>query len=277
MLDGQPLIEPHAIDDDQIDGVSGIQMRQHTLSQDVGRHERTRFSVLDPLRVALFDELPEIAVQLALHVGMGLPQPVVLDLTQGQLEIRHAMVKIRPFVLVQGAHAHGLEAIEFGHIVPGERAMLDLGFFSEPFEGGKDLGGIDGFHQVVIDAPADRFLHEQFFFALGDEHDREGGVQVLDRPQGGDAAHARHHLVQKHRVEGLGFHPRQCILAVQDGDDFVALPLQEAYVRFEEIDFVVGPQDPVLRRAAGHVRDCTIRPLIGSSDPRGLNARRGEA
>ena len=110
-------------------------------------------------------------------------------------------------------------------------------------DGQQDLAGVDGLEEIVGNLGADGFVHDSFFFALGDHDYRQGREVFFDFVKGFHTRQAGHLFVEENDIDGLvaeGFHR---IHPVVERDYFVAFGLKEHHMGFEEVDFVVDPED----------------------------------
>ena len=105
--------------------------------------------------------------------------------------------------------------------------------------------GVDGFDEVVGDFGADGLVHDVLFFGLGDHDDGDVGLLLLDAGECFEAGEAGHVLVEDDEVEVVCGDEVEGVAAVVGGEDVVSFFAEEEEVGFEEVDFVVGPEDAV--------------------------------
>ncbi len=212
-------------------------------------------ATVDPVEVVAFHEFAELVVGLFLLVGEYLADAAVGGVGQFDLPVHQFPVDGAPFVEVACVAQRRGDASELGAVV-GRVAFGDELSGVDVFLYGKEhLVGVDRFDEVVGDLGADRLVHDVLLLAFGDHDDGGGGTQLLDRRQGFEPRHARHHLVEYDEVVDGGAHHLDRIGTVVACVYLVSLPSQEKNVRLEQIDLVVYPQYPgfvhiVLRLAA---------------------------
>ena len=143
----------------------------------------------------------------------------------------------------------GEVALELGAVLAAEDAIdvaADLGHPVEEdglLEDADELGGIDRFDQVAIDAVLDGLDRGLDVGTAGDEDHREIGVARADVAEEGDAVHVGHRDVGDDALEALGREPLDRGAAVGARLDVEAGVLEEAEQRAPDVRLVVDDEE----------------------------------
>ena len=243
-LDGEPLVEAQAVDDDEDRLRVAAEDGEDELLDDVDR-ERGPFTVevAQPGRVGLEHEAGELAV----HVGVEAAQRLVEARLAGRGEVHVPAHQLRealhPAAPVEGAlplQLDGAKALDEG---AGDRLLADARPVEDAGDGGQHLTRVDRLDQVVADVGAERLLEGGVLLALRDDDDGEVGGQLLEVLERVETAAAGHLLVEQHDVEGAPSQHLQRVVGVARAVHLVALLPQEDAVRLEKLDLVVDPED----------------------------------
>ena len=198
--------------------------------------------IFHPGWILLADELEEFLVGLIFLHFKDLMHLVVIGFVQFQFPENKLLIQFRPFLMIH-------VVVDLNHNLLEFLTIGAAGFFrNEPFivddffEGKQYLIGFHRFDQVVTDLRADGFIHQILFFIFGDEHHRNifDDFQPRKRFQSGNAGHT---FIQKNYVVVVLFYFVQCIMTVGNRIYRIAFLLQEHDLRFQEIDFIVGPEN----------------------------------
>src|SRR5206468_9052156 len=88
-LEREPLVEPHAVDDDEDHAAPLLEVRDDGLAHHVGGERGPRGAPVYPPRVMLLDEAPELDVEPAAEVAVRLLEAVVAHLVEPHVPARH--------------------------------------------------------------------------------------------------------------------------------------------------------------------------------------------
>ena len=159
-----------------------------------------------------------------------------------QFPIHQPFIDLFPIVERQGVvdlHAYLAKVLLVGRLCHFGDDFLLMDVF---FQCQEDLGGVDGFDEVVGDFRADGLVHDVFLFAFGDHDHGRGGAGFLDAREGFQPAQAGHVLVEQDKVVGRGGAPVQRVLPVRGGFHLVAFLFEEQDVCFQQFYLVVNPK-----------------------------------
>ena len=226
-LQRQPLVEPQAVDDQEVHVPPGLQVRRDGLPHHVHRERRPiRLGrALHPAAVLALDVAAELDVEAPLLLAQRVLEPLIGQALELQLPFHDAPVEVDPPAPVQRADVGPADLRQLAHEAAGALAAFDLLAFQHPLELQLDLCGVDRLDQIAADALADGVVHELLFLALGHQDDREPGRDLLDVIERLEPAHAGHHLVEQERVVAARAHLLDGVGAVRDGRHVVALAL----------------------------------------------------
>ena len=115
-------------------------------------------------------------------------------------------------------------------VLPG-LALANLPRVEELFASHENLAGVDRLCQVVVDAAANRLVHQVLFFVLGDHNYRHIGIGRLDLLQGRKPVQPRHHLIEQHDVKRRLGNQGDGVLAVAHRRHRVASFVEKASMR----------------------------------------------
>src|SRR5216683_1240188 len=136
-----------------------------------------------------------------------------------------------------------LELAEPGDEITRQALLADAVALEQARDHREDLARLDRLHEVVVHLDPDRLAQRALVLALGDHHDRHGGVERADLADQLEPASPGHLLVQQHDAVRLAPQQRERVVAVGGGGHREPLALEEAPVRGEALDFVVYPED----------------------------------
>ena len=111
------------------------------------------------------------------------------------------------------------------------------------FDGKQDLIGIDRLYQIIGDFIADRLIHNIFFLTLGYHDDRSLRSKFLDTAQRFEAAQSRHIFIEDYQIEMPGLDLIESIAAIGHGNDLIPFLAKKQDMRFQQIDFIIGPKN----------------------------------
>ncbi len=149
-----------------------------------------------------------------MHVGVQAAERFVESHLAGgrQLDVpgHQLAVPLDPAAPVERAGPLELDRAEALDEPARERLLPDSRALQDAANGGQDLSRIDRLGEVVADVGADRLRERGVLLALGDHHDRHVGRQLPQLAIRGEAALARHLLVEQHDVERRGGAAARC-------------------------------------------------------------------
>ena len=105
----------------------------------------------------------------------------------------------------------------------------------------QNLLRIHRLYQIVGNLIAHGLVHNVFFLTLGNHYDRDMGCGKLDSLQGFKSGKTGHILVEDYQVEVLPGNEFKSVGAAAGSDHIVALAFEKHYMRFEKVDFIIGP------------------------------------
>jgi hypothetical protein len=202
----------------------------------------------EPALVGLLHMVRELDVELTPLVLLRLLQTGIVDLVQLHVPLRAPRVEVDPPAPVERGRRLHAEPRELGDVIARPAALLKPVGLEEALQGQEDLLWKDRLQEEIVDAPADRIVHERFRLVLGHEDDRHRRVLLLDRLERLEPAHPRHRFVEEHGVELLARGAGYGIVPVRHGRHQKPLLLEKEDMGLQEIDLVVGPEDLSRRR-----------------------------
>ncbi len=119
----------------------------------------------------------------------------------------------------------------------------DLRPVEEPREGREDLPRIERLDEVVLDVGAEGLAKRRRIFALGHHDDREARLDLAQVAIGLEPPLAGHLLVEQDDVDRVACKHRHRVVGVGGRQDVVAVVAQKQAVAFEQLRFVVHPED----------------------------------
>jgi hypothetical protein len=251
-LDRKPLVEPHAVDDDEGDALPRAEVRHHPPFHDIdGEGRAVDGARTHPALVGGFHVLAELDVQLPALVGVRLAKTGIAREVEFHVPLGAPHVDLDPASPVGGRAGFRARPGQLRDVVPRELILVEPVAVQKALQREEDLHGADRLEQVVADAAADRLVHERLRLVLCDQDHGKAGVPLLDRLERFEAAAPRHRLIEEHGVEFLPRGAGHRVVTVRNRRDAVSLLLQEQNVGAKELDLVVGPEDLAFVRRHG--------------------------
>jgi hypothetical protein len=239
-----PLVEAEAVDDDEHRRALALENRQQELADDINRQRRPiAFEIAQPPWVLAANVRREITPHVREHPLERLVQSHLADLRELDVPIDELTVPIDPAAPVEGVIALVLKCAEPFDELSCHRLLPDLRALEDARHDGEDLPRIDRLDEIVIDVDADRLAHRRIFLALRDHHDRKRGIEIAQLAKRFESTLARHLLIEQHQAVRSPAQHLDRVVGVGRRVDVVSFVTQEDAVRFEQVRFVIHPQN----------------------------------
>ena len=216
-------------------------MRENLRFENLVAHERVVVGS-DPFLIVALHHFGERAVGLLLlhtqhvgHAGFGV----------GEREFPSHQRVVELIPVIDGA-CHGYLLADAHKLL----LIVACGFLRHQrlavqvfLDGKQNLHRVHRLNQIVGNLAADSLIHDVFLLAFRNHNHGHIGLRNLDLLQRLQSADARHILIENDEVEILLRYGVECVATVGHCGHFVAFVLQKQNMRFQEIDFVVGPEN----------------------------------
>jgi hypothetical protein len=243
-LQREPLVQSHAVDDEERGALATLKRGEDVLGEHVGRQLGSAAGS-NPVPVVFDDETRELVVGGALLIFVRFGEPGATITVELDVPADHSQVRIHPAVVIQRVERRRIDVAELRYVIACNLSLGQLVALQDAAHRGQDLRRLHRLQQVVVGTPPDRLIHDVFLFALGHHDDRNVAVDLPDLLQRLQAILAGHHLVEKHHVEGTVPNHSDGVIAVGNRRDRVAPLLEKREVGPEHLDLVVDPENRV--------------------------------
>ena len=120
--------------------------------------------------------------------------------------------------------------------------LPNFGLFQYLLTRHEDLGGIHRFNKELSHFFENGFIHEIFFFTLGNQNYRKSRFNLFDLTEGGHAVFPGHKLIQENQIIGILSNHGNSVLAVGGFGHSIPFFFQEKNMGFQVVNFVVDPE-----------------------------------